>query len=67
MQVSNVRWVTISDESGERQAVAAEVQVEGAELDALLAADLAIPTQPSAGDSRAVARPLAEAVQGLPS
>ena len=67
MQVSNFRWVTISDESGERQAVAAEVQVEGAELDALLSADLAIPTQPSAADSRAIARPLAEAVQGLPS
>lgn len=67
MQVSNIRWVTVSDESGERQAVAAEVQVEGAELDALLAADLAIPTQPSAGDSRLIARPLAEAVQGLPS
>lgn len=67
MQVSNVRWVTISDESGERQAVAAEVQIEGAELDALLVADLASPTQPSASDSRAIARPLAEAVQGLPS
>lgn len=67
MQVSNIRWVTISDESGARQAVAAEVQIEGAELDALLAADLAIPTQPSAADSRAIARPLAEAVQGLPS
>lgn len=67
MQVSNIRWVTISDESGARQAVAAEVQIEDAELDALLAADLASPTQPSAADSRAVARPLAEAVQGLPS
>lgn len=67
MQVSNIRWVTISDESGERQAVAAEVQVEGADLAALLSADLTIPTQPSAADSRAIARPLAEAVQGLPS
>jgi len=65
MQVSNVRRVTISDESGERQAVAAEVQIEGAELDALLAADLAISTQPSAGDSRLIARPLAAALQAL--
>lgn len=67
MQVSNIRWVTISDESGERQAVAAEVKIEGADLAALLAADLSSPTQPSAADSRAIARPLAEAVQGLPS
>lgn len=67
MQVSNVRWVTVSDESGERQAVAADVQIDGAQLDALLAADLASPTQPIAADSRAIARPLAEAVHGLPS
>ncbi len=67
MRVTSQRWVDLSDESGERRAVVAEVMVEGAELDALLAADLAIPTQPSAGDSRLIARPLAEAVQGLPS
>lgn len=67
MQVSNIRRVTISDESGERQAVAFEGQIEGTDLAALLAADLAIPTQPSAADSRSIARPLAEAVQGLPS
>lgn len=66
MQVSNIRWVTISDESGERQAVAAEVQIEGAELDALLAADLTSATQPSAADSRVIARPLAAALQALP-
>ena len=66
MRVTSQRWVDLSDESGERRAVVAEVMVEGAELDALLAADLAIPTQPSAADSRAIARPLAEAVQGLP-
>ena len=41
--------------------------IDGADLASMLAADLAIPTQPSAADSRAIARPLAEAVQGLPS
>lgn len=67
MRVTSQRWVTIYDESGERPAITAEVMIEGAELDALLAADLALSTQPSAGDSRLIARPLAEAVQGLPS
>lgn len=67
MRVTSQRWVDLSDENGERRAVVAEVMVEGAELDALLAADLTSATQPSAADSRAIARPLAEAVQGLPS
>lgn len=67
MQVSNLRRITIADEAGEREAVAFEGQIEGADLAALLSADLTIPTQPSAADSRSIARPLAEAVQGLPS
>ena len=67
MRVTSQRWVDLSDESGERRAVVAEIMVEGDELAALLAADLTSATQPSAADSRAVARPLAEAVQGLPS
>lgn len=67
MRVTSQRWVDLSDENGERRAVVAEVMIEGAELAALRAADLAIPTEPSDADSSAVVRPLAEAVQGLPS
>ena len=63
MQVTNVRVITIADEAGEREAVAFEGQIEGDELAALRAADLSSPTQPSAADSRAVARPLAERIQ----
>ena len=63
MQVTNVRLITIADEAGEREAVAFEGQIEGDELAALRAADLSSPTQPSAADSRAVARPLAERIQ----
>lgn len=63
MQVTNVRVITIADEAGDREAVAFEGQIEGAELAALRAADLSSPTQPSATDSRAVARPLAERIQ----
>ena len=67
MMFSNLRRVTKSDESGEREAIVGDFCLEGADLAAMLAADLTIPTQPSAADSRSIARPLAEAVQGLPS
>jgi hypothetical protein len=63
MQIFNLRAVTLADETGEREAVAFEGQIEGDELAALRAADLSSPTQPSAADSRAVARPLAEHIQ----
>lgn len=63
MQVTNLRRITIADEAGKREAVAFEGQIEGDELAALRAADLSSPTQPSATDSRAVARPLAERIQ----
>ena len=67
LTLTNLRRVTKSDESGERDAVVGDFCIDGEELTIAEAADLAIPTQPSAADSRAIARPLAEAVQGLPS
>ena len=67
LTLTNLRRVTKSDENGERDAVVGDFCIDGADIASMLAADLAIPTQPSAADSRAIARPLAEAVQGLPS
>jgi len=66
MDVMNVRWVTISDESGERQAVAGEFLLQGDELTMALATDLAIPTRPGADDARLLSRPIIAAAQVLP-
>jgi hypothetical protein len=63
MKVTNLRLIRISDEGGERDAVAFEGEVEGDELSALRTADLSSQTQPSATVSRTVARPLAELIQ----
>lgn len=66
LTLTNLRRVIKSDEGGERDAIVGDFCIEGAELDALLAADLTISTQPSAADSRVIARPLAAALQALP-
>lgn len=63
MIVQNARVVTIADEAGERQGLVGEFLIEGAQLEMLRTTDLSSATKPSAEDSRAISRVLAETAQ----
>ena len=67
LTLTNLRRVTKSDESGERDAIVGDFCLDGDELTIADTADLAISTRPGAEDARLHSRPLCAAVQGVPS